>query len=417
MITVAAFEPTTGYADPIATVYGFARAAKNLGVTFALETDATAILTRGGKVTGVDTTRGQIATAAVVLAAGAFANVLLQPLGIDLGLLPRRIQVAVFRWPWEMDQGRPHRVVIDSIHHSWMRPRRSFHIDWRGTQSNAAGRPGYLSGIGRSSVCGSSSQRLSARFPIFERAVMRGSWSGVVMQSPDDHPIIDHIPSVSGLFVSTGDSGSSFKTAPAVGRCLSEWIVAGEPQLMDLTPFRSTRFEEGRPWVDEHAYIWALDRRYPDEPGLSTAHRIPGLGTAAVAGSCHASGLCLSDCDSRRSVDSRRQWEPAVARGPRALPWFDAPLSMGAEDDLTARLAGTGRTISDIDLLVATHFDFDHSGNTDLFDDSGIQCFVQAALLDDAMAGDRSEPGLWNRPGVRYVSVTGDYARARNYAP
>ena len=91
---------------------------------------------------------------------------------------------------------------------------------------------------------------------------------------------------------------------------------------------------------------------------------------------------------------------------PRALPWFDAPLSMGAEDDLTARLAGTGRTISDIDLLVATHFDFDHSGNTDLFDDSGIQCFVQAALLDDAMAGDRSEPGLWNRPGVRYVSVT-----------
>ena len=158
---------------------------------------------------------------------------------------------------------------------------------------------------------------------------------------------------------------------------------------------------------------WALDRRYPDEPGLSTAHRIPGLGTAAVAGSCHASGLCLSDCDSRRSVDSRRQWEPAVALGqPRALPWFDAPLSMGAEDDLTARLAGTGRTISDIDLLVATHFDFDHSGNTDLFDDSGIQCFVQAALLDDAMAGDRSEPGLWNRPGVRYVSVTGDYALA-----
>ena len=55
-----------------------------------------------------------------------------------------------------------------------------------------------------------------------------------------------------------GDSGTSFKTSPAIGRCLAEWIVYGRPRTVDLTPFRSTRFAEGQPWVDEDAY--SLDR-------------------------------------------------------------------------------------------------------------------------------------------------------------
>ena len=83
---------------------------------------------------------------------------------------------------------------------------------------------------------------------------MRGGWAGVYMQSPDFHPIIDKIPSLEGLFVMAGDAGTSFKTAPAIGICLAEWITEGSPKLADLTPFRSTRFAEGKPWVDEHSY-------------------------------------------------------------------------------------------------------------------------------------------------------------------
>ena len=83
---------------------------------------------------------------------------------------------------------------------------------------------------------------------------MRGGWAGMIMMSPDGRPLIDRIASVEGLFVMLGDSGTSFKTAPAIGRCLAEWIVDGTPRLADLTPFRSTRFAEGKPWVDEFHY-------------------------------------------------------------------------------------------------------------------------------------------------------------------
>jgi sarcosine oxidase subunit beta len=260
-ITVAAFEPTTGYADPSASVYGFARAARDMGVTFVLETEATAIRSEAGKVTGVSTTRGTVSTPNVVVAAGAFANRLLQPLGVDLNLTPRRIQVAVFRWPWDMDHSRPHRVVVDSIHHSWLRPEgESGTLIGAEHGARREADPGNFPESVDPDFIDRARTALAARFPIFRGATMRGSWSGVVMQSPDDHPIIDHIPAVQGLYVSTGDSGSSFKTAPAVGICLSQWITAGEPQLMDMSPFRSTRFAEGRPWVDENAYAHTAGR-------------------------------------------------------------------------------------------------------------------------------------------------------------
>jgi sarcosine oxidase, subunit beta len=102
---------------------------------------------------------------------------------------------------------------------------------------------------------------LAARFPIFANATMRGGWTGVYMQSPDTHPIIDKIPSVDGLFVMARDAGTSFKTSPAIGVCLAEWIVDGSPKLVDLTPFRSTRFAEGQPWIDEFAYDAEAEER------------------------------------------------------------------------------------------------------------------------------------------------------------
>src|SRR5260370_16624347 len=83
---------------------------------------------------------------------------------------------------------------------------------------------------------------------------MRGGWAGMIMMSPDGRPVIDQIPSVPGLWVMLGDSGTSFKTSPAIGRCLAEWIVKGRPETADLSRFRSTRFAQRQPCVHQHNY-------------------------------------------------------------------------------------------------------------------------------------------------------------------
>lgn len=253
-LTVAAFEPNAGYCDPNATLYGFAKAAIANGAKIHAFTAARRVIVDRGRVTGVETERGTIATERVLIAAGATADRLLSPLGLDFGLVPWRSQVVVFRWPPEVDHSRKHRVVIDSTQHSWFRvegtagtligaeygDRKANPDDF-----NESVDPGYVD---------HARSALANRFPVFKHSTMRGAFSGVYMQSPDSHPIIDQIPEIPGLFVMAGDAGTSFKTSPAIGICLAEWMTEGAPKLMDLTPFRASRFAEGKPWVDEFAY-------------------------------------------------------------------------------------------------------------------------------------------------------------------
>ncbi len=83
---------------------------------------------------------------------------------------------------------------------------------------------------------------------------MRGGWAGAVILTEDGKAILDRHPEIEGLFVFGGDNGSAFKTAPAVGRVLAEWITEGKPSLMDPAPFQMTCFAEGESLFGEHEY-------------------------------------------------------------------------------------------------------------------------------------------------------------------
>jgi Glycine/D-amino acid oxidases (deaminating) len=183
---------------------------------------------------------------------GAWAGRLLDPLGLDFGLTPYRIQVSIFRWPEGFT--RRHPAVIDSTRSAWIRPEgRAGTLIGVELGAGHADPDKYDEGVDEAYVA-LCREALATRFPAFERSTMRGGWAGMIMMSPDGRPIIDQIPSVPGLFVMLGDSGTSFKTSPAIGRCLAEWIVKGQPETADLTRFRSTRFAEGQPWIDSTDY-------------------------------------------------------------------------------------------------------------------------------------------------------------------
>jgi len=119
-VGAAAWEADSGFADPAATAFAFAEAARNRGATIETGVEVLRVLTDGGRVMGVETSAGRIATPKVVIVAGAWAGSLLTPLGLDYGLAPHRIQVSIFRWPAGFTQRHP--AVIDAIHKAWWRP-------------------------------------------------------------------------------------------------------------------------------------------------------------------------------------------------------------------------------------------------------------------------------------------------------
>lgn len=253
-ISAAAFEPDAGYADPNATMFGYATAAAANGVTIVTDCEAISVQTDGGKVTGVVTAQGTIACGQVLIAAGAFADKLLTPLGLDIGLTPYKSQVVLFRHPISMDSTRKHRVVIDTITEAWLRPEGAnttlIGIEFPDRKADPDDYPQFPP----PDYVAQCHAALARRFPVFENATMRGGWTGMYMMSPDHHPIIGRMDGYDGLFVMSGDSGACFKTAPATGMALSELMVDGEAKVIDLRPFRPSRFAEGQPWVDPRPY-------------------------------------------------------------------------------------------------------------------------------------------------------------------
>ncbi len=251
-VGAAAYEPGSGFVDPTATTFAFAAAAQRAGATLRTHCEALRVVTEGGRVTAVETSAGRVATRAVVVAAGAWTQPLLSPLGLDWGLMPYRIQVTIFRWPAGFTQRHP--AIIDATQKSWFRPEGAA-ATLIGVELGAAHADPekYEEPVDAAYVAGCRAA-LATRFHAFEDASMRGGWAGMIMMSPDGRPVIERVPSVEGLWVMAGDSGTSFKTSPAIGRCLAEWITGGAPVTADLAPFSSRRFAEGRPWHDPDHY-------------------------------------------------------------------------------------------------------------------------------------------------------------------
>ena len=61
-----------------------------------------------------------------------------------------------------------------------------------------------------------------------------------------------------GFYLACGLSGTGFKTSPAAGASMVELILDGESKTVDISPFRFSRFAEGKLLEGEYGYghIW-----------------------------------------------------------------------------------------------------------------------------------------------------------------
>src|SRR2546421_3662705 len=89
-LIAAVWGPQDAMAGPAEVTTGFARRARELGVTIAEGVTVTALTMSNGRVTGVTTSQGEIATPVVVNAAGPAAARVGRLAGLHLPVPPRR---------------------------------------------------------------------------------------------------------------------------------------------------------------------------------------------------------------------------------------------------------------------------------------------------------------------------------------
>jgi sarcosine oxidase, subunit beta len=253
-IGAAAWEPDSGYADPVLTAQGFASAAEQLGVERRLGISVLALETGAHGVESVVTSGGRIATRSVVVAAGYRSAALLQPLDIDLPVTPVRHAIAIVER--SADFGSVHPVVADRITTSYYRPEGArltllgFSPPFDGEVDAEVERDRLPSDAETHVLV----ERFCRRFPSQEVAVLRRGYTGVYDVTPDLQPYLGPIDEIPGLHVAFGFSGHGFKLSPAVGELIAENIVTGQTSLVDIKFFRPSRIAENRPIVAEHTY-------------------------------------------------------------------------------------------------------------------------------------------------------------------
>ena len=239
----AALQRRGGTARHDAVAWGYARAADRLGVDIIQNCEVTGIRRdAAGAVSGVETTRGFIATRRLGVVAAGHTSVVMAMAGVRMPLESYPLQALVSE---PIKPAMPCVVMSNTIHAYISQSDKGELVIGAGTDVYTS-----YSQAGALHVTTHTLDAICELFPDFRRVRMLRNWGGIVDVTPDRSPIIGTTP-VPGLFVNCGWGTGGFKATPGSGHVFAATIARGEPHPI-AAPFSLDRFRTGR-LIDEAA--------------------------------------------------------------------------------------------------------------------------------------------------------------------
>lgn len=226
--------PNAGHSNPQRAVQAYAWACQDRGGRIYQDTAVHGIEVSGGRVKGVETSRGTVSADVVVSAAGPQSGLVGDLVGLHVPVAPGRVEI-IATVPLEPRfatyiagnglygrQTLRGNLVFGGGPHEWV----DVELDKAPSKPNTP-------------LVRSISRRLAELFPALEDTRLLRSWAGVVEQTPDGIPIIDMVDEPEG-FVIVCVSGNGFGLSPATGLAVKELIVDGKCAV-DISAFRFDR--------------------------------------------------------------------------------------------------------------------------------------------------------------------------------
>ena len=235
------YQPRAGIAKHDHVAWGLARSADAAGIDIIQNCEVTGLDVIGGRVVGVQTTRGPIAAGKVALCSAGHTSVLAAMAGIELPLQSHPLQALVSEL---LEPVHPTVVMSNAVHVYVSQAH-------KGELVMGAGIDAYNSYTQRGAFHIIEEQMSAALelFPVFARAHVLRTWGGIVDVSPDASPIIGLTP-VDNLYLNCGWGTGGFKATPGVGWVYAHTIAHDTPHALNA-PFSLDRFTTGA-LVDEH---------------------------------------------------------------------------------------------------------------------------------------------------------------------
>jgi sarcosine oxidase subunit beta len=224
-----------GTARHDAVVWGYARAADQRGVDIVQNCEVTGLTVRAGRITGVETTRGNIRAQKVGIAVAGSTSLLTSMAGLRMPIEAHVIQAFVTEGikpaiDCVMTFGAGHFYISQSDKGGLVF---GGDVDGYNTYAQRGNLP-TVEDIIEGGV---------ALWPGLGRLRVLRHWGGLLDMSMDGSPIIDRTP-IAGLYLNAGWNYGGFKATPASGWCFAYTIARGEPHMLN-SAFRLDRFAAG----------------------------------------------------------------------------------------------------------------------------------------------------------------------------
>jgi sarcosine oxidase, subunit beta len=232
------FCPTDGIASPADVTVGYAAAARRLGARLKEGVEVLGIDVTGGRVQGVQTSRGEIATRLVFNCAGPWAASIGRMVGLEIPVLPYRRQIAVTDTFPAVARNTP--MTVD-FHTSLY-----FHPEGDGVLLGMTDReegPSYTTDVSWDFL-EKTFEQAARRAPALATAGMKTAWAGLYETTPDHQAILGPIPEVEGFWCAAGYSGHGFMQAPAASLLLTQLLLDKTSEI-DISSFGFDRFARG----------------------------------------------------------------------------------------------------------------------------------------------------------------------------
>ncbi len=248
--------PNDGQVNPADVTMAYAKGARMGGARILEHTPVKRILVEGGRITGVETDKGQIRAKRVVICGGMWSRDLAAEIGVALPLhaaehfyivteaipdLPKKLPVlflgdecAYYKEdagklllgcfepkakPWGHD-GIPEDFCFDSL------PEDFDHFE-------------------------PILEMATKRVPLIANTGIQLFFNGPESFTPDDRYLLGEVPEVDGLFCACGFNSIGILSSGGVGKALAEWIRDGRPpmELADVDVRRMQSFQTNKKYL------------------------------------------------------------------------------------------------------------------------------------------------------------------------
>jgi sarcosine oxidase subunit beta len=243
-ILAGLYHPPGGIIRHDAVVWGYARGVDRQGAEIHPQTEVTGIQRKNGRVEGVVTSKGTIATRTVVNATAGWCSAIANMAGVELPIVTYPLQALV------SERLKPflHHVIVSATLHVYV---------------NQTDRGEVVIGEEIDPYC-SYSMRSTLRFlenaaahtlelfPCLGRVKVLRQWAGICDMPPDFAPIIGTVDGVEGFILDVGWGTYGFKAGPAAGNRVAELIATGKTPAV-IEPFQLSRFANLEPLGEKAA--------------------------------------------------------------------------------------------------------------------------------------------------------------------